>query len=106
MLVFDAHLDLAWNALDWNRDLRLPVSDIRRRELEAGMQGKGRGCNTVSFHELRRGKVGIFIATLLARLMRVGAMPAIQRFTTMESAYATAYGQLAYYRALEQQGVL
>ena len=29
MLIFDAHLDLAWNALDWNRDLRLPVADIR-----------------------------------------------------------------------------
>ena len=30
-LIFDAHLDLAWNALDWNRDLRLPVAEIRRR---------------------------------------------------------------------------
>ena len=54
MLVFDAHLDLAWNALDWNRDLRLPVADIRRSE--DGMSGKGRGCNTVAFPELRRGK--------------------------------------------------
>src|SRR5712691_8499694 len=104
MIIFDAHLDLAWNALDWNRDLRLPVAEIRKRE--EGQTFKGRGCNTVSFPELRRGKVGVFIATLLARLLRVGAMPAIQRFTTMESAYATAYGQLAYYRALEQQGVL
>ena len=34
MLVFDAHLDLAWNAIDWNRDLRLPVDEIRRREIE------------------------------------------------------------------------
>src|SRR5437016_11320924 len=24
MLIFDAHLDLAWNALDWNRNLQLP----------------------------------------------------------------------------------
>ena len=31
MIVFDAHLDLAWNAIDWNRDLKLPVADIRRR---------------------------------------------------------------------------
>src|SRR5205085_2923753 len=29
MLIFDAHLDLAWNALDWNRDLLLPVAYIR-----------------------------------------------------------------------------
>jgi membrane dipeptidase len=103
-LIFDAHLDLAWNALDWNRDLRLPVSEIRARE--ADTPGKARGCNTVSFPELRRGKVGLFIATLLARLLRAGAMPAIQRYWSMEAAYAAAYGQLAYYRALEQEGLL
>ena len=41
MIVFDAHLDLAWNAIDWNRDLRLPVADIRRSE--QGLTDKGRG---------------------------------------------------------------
>jgi membrane dipeptidase len=104
MLIFDAHLDLAWNALDWNRDLRLPVAEIRRRERD--MEGKGRGCNTVSFPELRRGKVALFIATLLARLLRPNLMPAIQRYSSMPAAYAAAYGQLAYYRALEQEGLL
>jgi len=53
MLIFDAHLDLAWNAIDWNRDLRLPVAAIRQREKEQGMTDKGRGLGTVSFHELR-----------------------------------------------------
>src|SRR4051812_34809108 len=106
MLIFDAHLDLAWNAIDWNRDLRLPVAEIRRREQEQGMTGKGRGCNTVSFAELRRGKVGVFIATLLARLLRPELMPAIQRYASMEAAYGAAYGQLAYYRGLEQEGLL
>jgi membrane dipeptidase len=106
MIVFDAHLDLAWNAIDWNRDLRLPVAQIRKTEKDAGMTDKGRGCNTVSFPELRRGKVGIFIATLLARLLRIGAMPAIQRYASMPAAHAAAYGQLAYYRALEQAGLL
>jgi membrane dipeptidase len=106
MIIFDAHLDLAWNALDWNRDLLLPVADIRRSEREQQMTDKGRACNTVSFPELRRGKVALFIATLLARLLRPNLMPAIQRYTAMPAAYAAAYGQLAYYRALEQQGVL
>jgi membrane dipeptidase len=106
MIVFDAHLDLAWNAIDWNRDLRLPVAEIRRREQEEGLTGKGRGCNTVSFVELRRGKVAIFIATLLARLLRPNLMPTIQRYTSMQAAYAAAHGQLAYYRALEQEGLL
>src|SRR5438105_445108 len=102
MLVFDAHLDLAWNALDWNRNLLLPVEQIRR--VEQGMPGKGRACNTVSLPELRRGKVFLSIATLLARLLRIDQMPQIQRYSTMEGAYAAAYGQLAYYRALEQGG--
>src|SRR6516165_9230165 len=104
MIIFDAHLDLAWNAIDWNRDLRLPVAEIRHRE--QGQADKGRGCNTVSFPELRRGKVAVFIATLLARLLRPNTIPAIQPFSSMPAAYAAAHGQLAYYRALEQQGVL
>jgi membrane dipeptidase len=33
-------------------------------------------------------------------------MPAVQRYENMAAAYAAAHGQLAYYRALEQQGVL
>lgn len=106
MIVFDAHLDLAWNALDWNRDLEQPVAEVRERERELKMTDKGRCCNTVCFPDLRRGKVGIFIATLLARLMRAGSMPAIARYSSMEAAYAAAMGQLAYYRALENKGAL
>ncbi|MCI0462423.1 MAG: membrane dipeptidase [Gemmataceae bacterium] len=77
---------------------------IRRNE--TGMEGKGRGCNTVSFPDLRRGKVALFIATLLPRLFRPNLMPAIQRYSSMQAAYAASYGQLAYYRALEQDGLL
>jgi membrane dipeptidase len=106
MLIIDAHLDLAWNALDWNRDLRLPVEQIRRREREQGMTDKGRGEGTVSFPALRQGKVGVFIATLLARLLRPNIVPAIQRYESMTAAYAAARGQMEYYRALEKQGEL
>src|SRR5688572_12141201 len=106
MIVFDAHLDLAWNAIDWNRDLRTPCDVIRQVERDAGMTDKGRACNTVTFPDLRRGKVVIFIATLLPRLLRIGAMPAIQRYTSMAAAYGAAYGQLFYYRGLEQEGLL
>jgi membrane dipeptidase len=107
MLIFDAHLDLAWNAIDWNRDLLLDVPEIRRRELASdALDFKARGRGTVSFPELRRGGVGIFIATLLARQFQPNRMPAIQRYTSMEAAYAAAMGQLAYYRALEEAGHL
>jgi membrane dipeptidase len=71
MLTFDAHLDLSLNALGgFNRDLRLPVHEIRRRE--AGMTGKGRACGTTAFPEMRKGTVGICVATQLA-----GCMPGV-----------------------------
>jgi membrane dipeptidase len=106
MLIFDAHLDLAWNAIDWNRDLRLSVPEIRSREQQQGMTDKGRGLGTVAFPELRQGRVATFLATLLARLLRPGLMPAIQRYEAMEAAYAAAHGQLAYYKALTAAGHL
>ena len=67
MLIFDWHLDLAWNALEWNRDLKLPVADIRRRESDRGYTGPGRGTNTVSLPALRDGHFAVVSATLLAR---------------------------------------
>ena len=49
MLIFDAHLDLSMNALDWNRDITRPVAEIRERE--RGLTDKtdrGRGTVLVS----------------------------------------------------------
>ena len=42
MLVVDAHLDLAMNAVMWNRDLALSARETRRIEREEGFTGKGR----------------------------------------------------------------
>jgi membrane dipeptidase len=50
-LIFDAHLDLSYNALDYNRDLRWTQERLRRREL--GMQDQVfRGRGTVCFPEM------------------------------------------------------
>jgi len=100
MLVIDAHLDLSYNALNWNRDLTETVSEIRRRE--AGMTEKGRGTNTVAFPEMRRGEVGICLATVLARANPEGTSNI--DFRNQEIACAMARGQLAYYEVLEAQG--
>ena len=102
MIIVDAHLDLAWNALSWNRDLTQPVSDIRR--LEAQVKEEHRGGNTVSFPEMRRGEVAICLATLLARASGLGEDKLDYR--TREIACAMARGQLAYYRIMESQGWL
>lgn len=102
MLMFDAHLDLAWNGVDWNRDLQLPVSEIRARE--AGMTEKGRGTNTVSFPEMRRGEVGVCLATLYNRLEHRES--GLTGCGTPNACYAMGMAHLAFYRSLERAGVL
>jgi membrane dipeptidase len=100
MIVIDSHLDLAWNALNWNRDLTLSVDDIRRSE--AGISGKARGRNTVAFPEMQKGDVAISLATVLARASSL--RDPMLDYRTQEIAYAMAQGQLAYYRVMQAQG--
>jgi len=102
MLLFDGHLDLAMNALSWNRDLSLSVQESRL--LEQGMTQPGRGRGTVAFPEMRRGEVAVSIATVIARVQGPGNP--FPGYRTPEAAYGAAQGQLAYYRMLEEQGVL
>ncbi len=66
MFVIDSHLDLAMNALGWNRDLKQTVKESRRRE--EGMAQKGRACGTTAFPDMRRGEVGVCLATVIARV--------------------------------------
>ena len=72
MFIIDAHLDLAMNAMEWNRDLRLPLDEIRKGE--TGMNDKpDREKGTVSFDELRRGNIGLVVATQIARYVAPGS---------------------------------
>ncbi|MCZ6636346.1 MAG: membrane dipeptidase [bacterium] len=100
MILIDAHLDLAMNALNWDRNLDLPVYEIRERE--QGMAQKGRGRGTTTLPEMRRGEVAITVATVIARTARPNS-PA-SGAACQEISYAKAQGQLAYYRVLESQG--
>ncbi len=102
MLLIDGHLDLAMNALNWNRDLKLPVYETR--SLEAGMEQKGRAAGTVAFPEMHQGEIAITFCTVIARVTQPGAVRGGYR--THEIAYGHAQGQLAYYLELERQGVI
>ena len=104
-LIVDGHLDLAMNATMWNRDITLEVDELRARERASGMEGPGRGRNTVTVPELRSSGVGLSLATVLARTGGAPT-PALPRYANAEIAYAHAQGQLAYYRMLERQGHL
>jgi len=100
MLIIDAHLDLSMNAIQWNRDLLLSTYSIRT--LEQRTPGKGRAQGTVAFPEMRRGRIGLSVATLIARSTG-RTIPHID-YHSPTQAYGMAHGQLAYYRALEQLG--
>lgn len=102
MLIFDAHLDMAWNALEWNRDLMKPVRE--NREFESHFEGINPGESTVSWHDLRQGNVGITISTLLPRLHRKDKE--LTHFQSREAAYGICVGQHAYYQAMCARGVL
>jgi membrane dipeptidase len=104
MLVVDAHLDLAMNAVMWNRDLALSAHETRRIEREEGMTEKGRAAGTVGFPDLRAGEIGLVFATVIARKNH-GQNSSID-FRTHEIAFAQAQGQLAYYQELERQEII
>jgi membrane dipeptidase len=103
MFIVDAHLDLSMNAMEWNRDLRNPIDEIRR--LEKGMTDKpDRGNNTVCFPELRKGNIGLVVATQIARYVRPeNPLPG---WHSPEQAWAQTQGQLAWYKAMEEDGEL
>ena len=88
------------NAVNWNRDLKKSVYEIRKDE--AGMKQKGRAMNTVAFPEMRKGEVFICLVTLIARVKS----KTVDGYRSKEIAYAVAQGQLAYYRIVESQGLI
>lgn len=103
IFIFDGHLDLAMNALEWNRDLRWTVEEIRKKE--EGMTDKpDRGLGTVSFPSLRKGNIGLCVATQIARYVKRGSN--LPGWNSPEQAWAQTQGQLAWYRAMEDTGEL
>ena len=103
MFIADAHLDLAMNAMEWNRDLSQPIDNIRAREL--GQTDKpDRGLGTLSFGEMRRGGVGLCVATQIARYVAPGNP--MSGWHSQEQAWAMTRAQLAWYRAMEERGHL
>ena len=101
MFIFDAHLDLSMNAIEWNRDLRLPVAEVRARE--EGMTDKpDRAKGTVTFPALREGNIGMVVATQIARFVKPGS--AIPGWNSPEQAWAMTQAQRAWYQSMEECG--
>jgi membrane dipeptidase len=93
MLVVDAHEDLAWNILTFQRDYLRPVAETRRLEIGSeAVQENGESC--IGYPEWIEGKVAIVFATLFAapRRSTLGAVKGESSYSTTEEAY-TLYKQ-------------
>ena len=103
MLIFDAHLDLSMNAVEWNRDLTQSLDNVRLRE--QGLTDKpDRGHGVLTFEEMRQAQVGICIATQIGRY--VGQENPLPGWNSPEIAWAVTQSQLAWYREMERLGQL
>lgn len=101
LFMIDSHLDLAMNAIEWNRDLRKTVYEIRSREV--GMTDKlDRAKGVVALPELRKGNIGLVVATQIARYVEAGS--ALPGWNSPEIAWGISQAQLAWYRAMEDHG--
>jgi membrane dipeptidase len=101
MFIIDAHLDLSMNAMEWNRDLRKPVDEINAREKEL-TDKPDRGKAVVSLPELRKGNIGLVVATQIARYVALNS--SLPGWHSAEQAWAQTQGQLAWYNAMELAG--
>jgi membrane dipeptidase len=108
--IIDSHLDLALNALHFDRDQKETVDQINRREVGMTDSPARRGA-CVSLPEMRRGRMAVCLATVLCR-----AKPDVRPseghrrvdidWGSQDFAYAIGQAHLAYYRLLEAQGEL
>ncbi|HEX8038067.1 MAG TPA: membrane dipeptidase [Chryseosolibacter sp.] len=108
MFIVDAHLDLATNAITLNRDLTKPVHAIREREKQLGWKDtQDRGNGTVALPELRKGNVGLVVATIISRFSAAGGPLAslhLPGWHSPEQAFAYGQAQLSWYRVMEEMG--
>ena len=103
MLIVDSHLDLAFSAIQINRDLTQPATTVRTHDPDAVMRSFG-SC-TVTFPELRKGHVGIIFGTVMTRLDPNDRWTRTGMYC-QEQCYGVGRGHFAYYQAMEKLGVV
>ncbi|MEL6108339.1 MAG: membrane dipeptidase [Planctomycetota bacterium] len=103
-LILDAHLDLSLNALEWNRDLRRSVHQIRESESQLPARLKGHAHGTVAFPDMRDAGIGICVATQIGGCMKPRSF--VANWESPAQAWAMTQGQLAWYREMQREGEL
>ena len=106
-LIVDLHLDLAWDALYWNRDLTRTAAEVRQQEeqdIPQVAEGFDTGICTVTFPEMRRGSVGLMLSTIMSRIEPRYLESRRDGMRTQEQAIGIGRGHLAYYQAMTRRG--
>lgn len=101
MTIVDAHLDLAFSALRYGRDLRQPIANLRAQESPHPQ----RGTATVTLPALRAGGVGLVFGTVYCTPRKVqdlfkDPLYTPMTYTTPDEAYRLGMQQLDYYERL------
>jgi membrane dipeptidase len=100
MFLIDAHLDISIHAIEWNRDYRKTVHAIR--EMEKGMTDKNYiAKGTVALPDLRRGSIGLVVATQLARYNKENGQLPGASWNSPQQAWAMSQAQVAWYQAMK-----
>jgi len=108
--IFDAHLDLAYNALAYDRELRQPLESLQKQEalLNDRPLREARGTAGVTLPECQKAHLMGCMATLFDRVDLSPQSNELRRIdvgsASPEIAEARCLGQLAYYKRLEQDG--
>ena len=97
-MIVDAHLDLAYNAINNGRLLHQPLTDIRAsepRKLDDGIA-------TVSIPEIRQGGIGLLFGTIFTMPANnaILSTAADLSYRTQAEAHRLGMGQLDYYHRL------
>jgi membrane dipeptidase len=102
-LILDSHLDLSFSALQINRDLTQPAATVRVQDSLNTLEGFG-SC-TVTLPELRRGNIGLVCGTVMSRLDPDDKWTRTGMYTQAQC-HGIGRGHLAYYQALEREGLI
>ena len=96
MLIFDGDYPMAFGAIEINRDLTLPLEEVRAAE------GDSEVVAMASLPELRRARIAAALVKFTVRRLRRDSVASGYRGG--EAAYGAAKGQVAYYHVLAQRG--
>ncbi len=104
MIIVDAHQDIAYNAMCFNRDYQ--IAALRKRQLEAGSEIAQRagGQATIGLSEAIVGRVAIIFGTLFVAPYSKNTSPwDAVKYRDDKEAFTLAQQQLDYYRRLADE---